>query len=379
MNGPSTLLFVYVGAALGFSFLCSLLEASFLSAPMMGLIERRDSGDRSAALLLHLKQERLDDSLSAILILNTIANTAGATLAGAEAETLFGGRQIVLLGFEIPWVGIFTASLILGILVGSEIIPKTLGAVYASRLVPFTAHAVRILTLAFSWILKLTNVITSLLAKGQQKTPISRRELAAMVATAAREGTLADPDSRLVTNILSYHEIKVEDVMTPRTVMSMMPATASIEELMDDENARVFSRIPLYKEERDNVVGYILQREVLAAAARGRPLTAPLEGFVRKALYIPEGQTVGRALRNMTSRREHLALVTDEYGGLSGLVTLEDLVETTLGVEILDESDRVADLRGEAAKLRDKRLLEFEAWRQSVIAERTEPTEDDNP
>lgn len=368
-----TLLAVYVGTAIGFSFLCSILEASFLSSRLVSLMERRDSGDRGAALLLHLKQERVDDALSAILILNTIANTAGATLAGTQAEHLFGDRFIRLSSLSLPWVGIFTVALILSILVGSEIVPKTLGAVYASRMVGFTAYGVRALTWFFTPALFATRLITTALARRQEKRPISRRELAAMVSAAAREGTLPAADSRVVSNVLSYHEIRLEDVMTPRTIIAMLPAATSIGEFLDDENSRVYSRIPLFEGDRDNVTGFVLQREVLAAAARGEPRVTPLERFTRKAIFLPESQTVGGALRHMIERREHIALVTDEYGGIKGLVSLEDLVETTLGIEILDESDRVADLRAEAIRLRDRRLEEFRVWREAVDAQRREP------
>lgn len=350
------LLLAYVGIAVGFSFLCSILEASFLSARIASLMERKESGDASAALLLRLKQERVDDALSAILILNTMANTLGATLAGAQAKVLF----------DDVWVGVFTVGLVLLILLGSEIVPKTLGAVYAMKMVPFTAHAIRVLIAALSFLLYGTRLITQFLARRRTAQPISRRELAAMVAAAARDGTLPAADSLVVSNVLSYHEIKVADVMTPRTVIAMLPARTTIGSFLEDESIRSFSRIPLFEDDRDNVVGYVLQREVLSAAARGAAHETPLASFRRKALYLPETQTVGGALRHLTERREHLAFVTDEYGGINGLVSLEDLMETTLGIEILDESDRVADLRAEAIKLRDRRLAEYSEGRQSA-------------
>ncbi len=365
-----SLLLLFVGAAIGFSFLCSILEASFLSARVTTLMERKEAGHRGAALLLHLKQKRVDDALSSILILNTVANTAGATLAGTQAEALWRDRVMTVFGLSVPWVGIFTAILILSILVGSEIIPKTLGAVYGHRMISFTAYAVRCLTWVFSPALHLTRMITGLLARGQEQHPISRRELAVMVSAAAREGILHAADSRVVSSVLSSHAIKVEDVMTPRMVIAMLPASTSITEFLEHEGCLVFSRIPIFEDDHDNVMGYVLQREVLAAAARGEPRTTPLARFARKALFVPEQTAVGRAMRRMTKKREHMALVTDEYGGISGLVSLEDLVETTLGIEILDESDRVADLRAEAHKLREKRIEEFRTWRQAVVDQR---------
>lgn len=341
------LLVIYVSAAVGFSFLCSLLEASFLSARDVSLIERVEQGDQGARLLLDLKRERVDDALSAILILNTVANTAGATLAGAQAKDVFGDA----------WVGLFTGCLILLILIGSEIVPKTLGAVYSSRLVGFTGQSLRILTMIFGPLLRITSLITSLIASEDQ-VPISRGELATLITNAAREGILAHGDSRVVTNVLSWREVRVEDVMTPRTVVIMLQANSVIGDLLDHPQAASVSRIPLYTHAPDDAEAYILQRDVLAAAANGAPRSTPLTDFQRKALYVPSGQTVGGALQHMAKRREHLALVTDEFGGISGLVTMEDLFETLLGIEIVDESDRIVDLRKEAVKLRERRLRE---------------------
>ncbi len=343
-----TLLLAYAGAALGFSFLCSILEASFLSARLVTLTERKEAGHRGAALLLKLKSEHVDDSLAAILILNTVANTAGATLAGAQAKTVFGD----------PWVGVFTFALIVSILVGSEIIPKTLGAVYAERMVSFTASTIRFLTWLFTPLLVATRLVTRFLTR-QEEPPISCRELAVMVALAESQGTLRPADSRLVSNVLSYREIRVEDVMTPRTVIAMLPASATLQSFLEDQDLGVFSRLPVYGESPDDILGYVLQRDLLTAAARHEPPETSVKSYLRKAPYIPQGQNVGRVLRLLTESREHFAIVTDEYGGISGLISLEDLMETVLGIEILDESDRVADLRAEAIKLRDKRLAEL--------------------
>lgn len=341
-----TLLLVYVGLALGFSFLCSILEAALLSTRVIELTRRKDEGDKGAELLLELKRHRLDDAISAILLLNTVAHTVGAAMAGGQAAKVFGDQ----------WVGLFSGILTLLVLVFTEIIPKTLGTTYASQLVPFVGRTTSILILVLRPALAVTSVMTRLIARGKKHKPISRGEIAAMIGLAAREGTLHDQDSRMAANILRYDEIRVEDVMTPRTVVTMLPASTTVERFLAEDASRVFSRIPLFEGSRDEVVGYVLQREVLLDAARGAEPSTPLSEFRRKALFIPEGQRAGRALRRLTEEREHLALVTDEYGGISGLITLEDLVETALGFEIVDESDRVVDLREEAKKLREKRL-----------------------
>ncbi|RMH18484.1 MAG: DUF21 domain-containing protein [Acidobacteria bacterium] len=355
-----TLLLIYVGLALGFSFLCSILEAGLLSVRTAELEERKARGQRAAALLLDLKQERVDDAISAILILNTIAHTAGATLAGAQAGKVFGDHR----------VGIFSAVLILLVLVVTEIIPKTIGTVYASSLVGFVARATALLVWLLRPALVLTGLVTRFFAH-QEQPAISRGELAAMVALAGRQGILPAAHSQLVENALLYDRIQVADVMTPRTVLCALPASATIADFLADRRSRIYSRIPIYRDDRDHMIGYVLQRDVLAAAAEGSDPTTPLERFRRDLLELPAEASVARALRQLTAGRQHLALVRDEFGGTAGLVTLEDLIETILGVEILDEADHVADLRAEAIRLRDQRLAERRA--ESAVDEAPAP------
>ncbi|WP_373047925.1 CNNM domain-containing protein [Vulgatibacter sp.] len=339
------LLFTYVVVALSISFLCSLLEASFLSVSMGELLGRKQGGDKSATLMLHLKEERLDDSIGAILTLNTIAHTIGAALAGAQAARVFGDA----------WLGVFSAVLTLAILVLTEIIPKTLGTTQASALVGFTARTIRLLIKGLAPLLFLTRMLTRLFAKGAE-VKISRGELGALVALAAKQGLLQHDESTLIANVLRFREVKVADVMTPRIVVQMQPADASVADLLGDPAAMVHSRIPVWQESPDHVIGYVLVRDVLTAVAKGTSQEAPLVRFLRDPFFVPELVSVDGALRQFTGRREQLAIVTDEYGGVSGVVTLEDLVETILGAELVDESDAVADLRKVAADLRDRRL-----------------------
>lgn len=344
------LLLVYVGVALFVSFLCSILEAALLSTREGSLRQRTKAGEKGAKRLLDLKLERLDDSISAILILNTVAHTAGVAGAGLQAGIVFAGRPVVL--------GLFPVVLTLLILVLTEIVPKTLGAVHASRLVPFVGLALSFLVWTMKPFLVMTRAITGALSHSEGPS-ISRGELAAMVSMAAREGILRPGDSRVVSNVLRYDEIRVEDVMTPRTVLAMADASLSRRELANDDRCRGFSRIPIHDGDPDRVIGYVLQREVLSALARGGDPETPLREHRRDVIFFPETLTVDRALRRLTEGREHLAMVTDEFGGLAGMLTLEDLLETILGVEIVDEMDRVVDMREEAVKLREQRLEEL--------------------
>ncbi len=330
---------------MGVSFFCSLLEAALLSSRNAVLAHQRDEGNLGAGLLLKLKQDRVDDAISAILTLNTVANTLGATLAGAQAAKVFGSA----------WVGVFSGVLTFLILVVSEIIPKTLGAVYAQRMSGFVGRSLHILTRTMEPALVLSRLLTGLLTRGHEPT-VSRRELATTIATAAEHGTISPDQSRIFENLLRFDEVRVEDVMTPRTVTVMLPADATIGDLLADREAEAFSRIPLFHDTKDNVVGYVLQREILKRVADGYQQDIKLESLMRPIPFIPEVATVGAAMQQILERREPIAMAIDEHGGISGLVTLEDLTETVLGVEIIDESDRIVDQRQAAAALRDQRM-----------------------
>lgn len=339
-------LILYVTFALGISFLCSLLEACLLSARLTTLADRRNRGSRGAGKLLELKSARIDDAISAILILNTISNTLGATLAGAEAAEIFGSDT----------VGVFSGVLTFLILVFSEIIPKTLGAAYAARLASPVGHVLAALTRLMAPALVLSRALTRMLTRGRATHPLSRSELATVIAAATREGALSPDQSALIVNLLRIDEIQVEDVMTPRTVMFTISAKASIGELLACSEAETFSRIPVYQDDPDNIVGYVLLQEVTKALADGSGRDASLETFVRDVWFIPELSTVGEALRQFLGRQSPIAMVTDEHGSLAGLVTLEDVTETFLGAEIVDESDRIVDLREKAMLLRERRM-----------------------
>lgn len=348
-------LLLFVGFALGVSFICSLLEAALLSTRLVALTERHAAGSRGAGLLLDIKQRRIDDALSAVLTLNTVANTLGATLAGAQAASYFGSK----------WVGLFSGVLTLLILIFSEIIPKTLGTVYATPLSGFVGWTLHLLMRLMAPVLVISGAITRMLTRGRM-TGLSRGELSAVIGMASRDGAISAEESRIFVNLLRFNHVQVEDVMTPRTVVFMLPADATAADLLDEPEAAVVSRIPLYREHRDNVVGYVLQRDVLKALAQGGDRSQPLHAFQRPISFIPELASVADALRPLLDGREPIAVVTDEHGGVSGLVTLEDLTEAILGVEIMDESDLVADMRQAATRLRDERLERLRLKRQQT-------------
>lgn len=349
-----TLLFIVL-VALGVSFLCSVLEAALLSVRDSELAEGAAARRRGAALLLYLKTDRLDDSISAILILNTVAHTIGAAMAGAQAARVFGDA----------WVGVFSGVLTLLVLVVTEIIPKTIGASYASRLVPFVAYTLQTLRFLLYPALLLTRLLTGLIGRPEDGG-ISKGEVHAVVRSATESGQIQRHESQIVTNALRLGQVGVGDVMTPRTVVLRLPASTPASELGTQVPELPYTRVPIYDEGEEDVIGYVRVPDVLRGEWRAES-DRTLMDYRRDISDVDMRATVGDALRELLRRGEHIALVRDGFGGLAGIVTLEDLIETLIGAEILDESDEVADLREFAIELRDRRL----GRRHGVNAEAT--------
>ena len=349
MSGMGLLL-LYVGGALGISFLCSLLEAGLLSVRESQLAAKASQGQASARILLRIKQEQLDDAISAILTLNTIAHTIGATMAGAQAAVVFGDA----------WVGIFSGVLTVLVLVVTEIVPKTIGATYSTQLIGFVARVVTFLMAALIPILFLTRWITRLLAPSK-RVPVTPAEISALVGMATSQGTLREDHRRVFDNVLTLDSVRVSDVMTPSSVTAMLPASMTLREFVLVKAERAFSRILIYGASRNDVVGYVVQRNVLDAIVLGADLNTPLSQFRCDAMSIPDAAKISNTLRQFVERHEHLAVAVDNDGALTGVVTLEDVIETMLGVEIVDETDPTVDMRVLAAQIRDDRLKQRDA------------------
>ncbi|SEA10411.1 CNNM domain-containing protein [Microbulbifer marinus] len=342
------LLLVYVLIALGFSFLCSIAESVILSVttPYVSLLERE--GHRAGRVLRKLKED-INAPLAAILTLNTIAHTAGAAGAGAQAAAVFGNQ----------YLGIASAILTLLILVFSEIIPKTLGALYWRQLAPVMAYALRVLVWLLYPFVKMSEWLTRGMSRGPTLTGFSRDEFAVMAEIGEAEGQLERRESSILRNLFfTLRDYSVREVMTPRTVVYSLSQNATIGQSYEEVEKSRFSRIPVYEQEDpDCVVGFVLKQELLLAFAKGEQ-DKQLSEFRRDMLMLPETATIYQAFQKMLSRRVQISAVLDEYGSLEGLVTLEDLLETLLGEEIVDEADKTAD-RQEVAKrlwrLRSKR------------------------
>lgn len=307
------------------------MEAVVLSVTpaYIGALEERDPA--TASRLQQLK-ENIDQPLAAILSLNTVAHTVGAAGAGAQAAVVFGSAA----------VGIFSALLTLGILVLSEIIPKTLGAVYWRSLARPVAVLLRPLILLLYPLVLMSKWITSLIARGRGENSVSREELVAMAEIGAREGVFDRQETRRLKNLLRFDGLRAGDVMTPRTVLVSFSEDTTAEEARRKQVR--FSRLPIYNANRDDMSGYVLKSDVVDAVAKGRP-NLPLRELGRELMTVTEGFPLSRLLDRLISRREHIALVVDEYGGTQGIVTMEDIVETMLGLEIIDEADRAVDMQ----------------------------------
>jgi len=336
------LLLVYVSLALGVSFLCSIMEAVLLSLTPAFIEQCDQEGHPAAARLRRLKDD-IDRPLSAILSLNTIAHTVGAMGAGAQAAIVFGSA----------FVGISSAILTLLILVVSEIIPKTLGAVHWRKLAPIVARLLGPLMWLLWPLVWLSQIITQKLTKGDEGEMVDRDEISAMAVLAERQGVLEGPESTLLVNIMRLRELKVKDVMTPRTVVARLAGDQSVDDVFDEVQDMDFSRIPIYREHPEQLSGYVLKDDILLRAARGEGATR-LDEIQREFLSVNENEPLTRMLERLVEGPGVIAYVTDRYGGLSGIVTLEDVVETLIGLEIVDESDSVADLQKLARERADE-------------------------
>jgi CBS domain containing-hemolysin-like protein len=336
--GPVGLLVLYVLLALGFSFLCSILEATLLSVTPSYVAALEQEGHLIAERLSEYKED-IDRPLAAILSLNTIAHTVGATGAGAQAAKAIPGGE-----GEVA-VAITSGVLTLLILVVSEIIPKTLGAVYWRQLAPVMTPVLTVIIWTMWPLVKLSQGITYLLARGKKdEASVSREEFTAMAELGKKEGVFEEEESRILKNLFRFSSLRVKDIMTPRTVIKALPEGQTVAEVVDNHDEFQFSRIPVYTEDRDDITGYILKDEILLKAAQEEDALA-LHDLKREIQGMPETLPLPEAFEQLVDSYEHIALVVDEYGGTAGIVTMEDIVETLLGMEIVDEADSAEDMQ----------------------------------
>jgi len=339
MDADLVLLILYVSLALVFSFLCSVAEAVLLSITPSYIEGLKEKRPQRAALLKRLKHDNVDRSLAAILTLNTIAHTVGAIGAGAKATVVFGST----------WFGVFSAAMTLMILFLSEIVPKTIGAVYWSKLVGPTALYVNALIVVLYPIVWISEKMTQFISHGKTMHIFSRDEFIAMTSVGVETGQIHSKESRVIRNLLRFESLKVADIMTPRTVIFALPEDMKISDSLNQVTQSPFSRLPLYRTQIDNITGFVLKDDVLISTTQKRG-NEKLSALKRNIIAVPESVSLTALLERFLKDRQHIAIVVNEYGGADGLVTLEDLIETLMGMEIMDETDDVEDMRNLARK-----------------------------
>lgn len=342
-----TLLITYILIALIFSFLCSIAEAVILSITPAHIALMEKEGKPSAAALRQLKQQ-INQPLSAILTLNTIAHTVGAAGAGAQAAVVFGSAS----------VGVVSAVLTLLILIFSEIIPKTLGAYYWRELAPITTYGLRGLVWLLYPFVVLSEKLTARFAERESRNGMSRREIQAVSKLSEQEGELSEQESTILDNLLRLRETQVSDAMTPRPVIFSLSDQLTVETFFHKYDHTPFSRIPIFHEKPEEITGFVFRSDILLAQARGNGQNL-LSNYRREIVIVAESTTLSEAFDQFLRLRTHIMLVVDEYGSVAGILTLEDLLETLLGLEIVDESDRTIDMQQLARTLWRKRAEEM--------------------
>ena len=328
-----TLLLIYLAIAIGFSFYCSVAEAVLLSITPSFIATLREKKPKEAERLHSLKSN-IDRPLAAILSLNTIAHTAGASGVGAQAAEVFK---------SVP-LAVVSAVLTLLILVFSEIIPKTLGALHWRKFGPFIALTVGWLIFVLKPLVWGSEILTKLLSGGKGHHALTREELGAMADLGAQQGVLAENESRVFKSLMRFPEIKVTDVMTPRVVVVAFDENMTVAELFEQFPELPTSRIPIFKDQLDKPTGFVLKVDLLLAQGRGES-EKKLGEYRRELPSVNAESKLPSLLEMLLQDRQHIAIVVDQYGSAVGVVTLEDVVETLLGLEIVDEHDEQVDMQ----------------------------------
>ena len=341
------MIFIYLFGALGISFLCSVLEAVLLSTPMSFITAKEQEGRKSASVLKDLKNN-VDRPVGAILSLNTIAHTIGSAGVGAEVTRIWGNE----------WFGVASVVLTLLILIFSEIIPKTIGASYWRSLALPSAGTIKVLIYITYPFVILSELITKIFSSKDKDNAVtvSREEVSAMVDMGTDEGVFKESESRIIKSCLRLSNVKAKEIMTPKIVLEMADESMTLKEFYDANDWR-FSRIPVYNDDKDNVTGYVLKDIVLEELSEDQ-FDIKLSEMKRHILSFSEDESVFTIWEKMLGTREHISIIVDEFGGLRGVVTMEDVIETMTGVEIVDEQDTTTDMQELAREVYQQRQTE---------------------
>jgi len=340
MTTDVIILLIAFAFSIGFSFLCSILEAVLLSITPSYVSIKKQEGSPVAAKLTEFKED-IDRPLSAILTLNTIAHTLGAIMVGKYAAKVFGNSEL--------WEMAIAVFMTLAILILSEIIPKTMGANNWKSLTPFAVRTLNFLIFILSPLIWVSQLITKTFKKEKDKSVLSRADFVAMTEIASTQGVFREGESNIMRNLLRFDNIRVSDVMTPRVVVVAMSEDMTAQEFYDKNDMR-FSRIPIYKNTPDEITGYVLKDQVLLNLIKGKG-DDPLSTLRREMVVTKNDEPIPQLFNRLMEKREHIALSVGDFGGTTGLVTIEDIIETLLGLEIVDEFDNEEDMQAHARKI----------------------------
>lgn len=328
-----TLLLVYLFAAMGISFLCSLLESTLMSTPISYITMREEEGYRPAVQFKKFKQDS-SKPIAAILSLNTIANTIGAAGVGSQATAVFGSE----------WFGLVSALMTILILIFSEIVPKTIGTSYYRSLMGFAVVAIKVLVFIMYPIVWMVQGITKLISAKEQESMVSREEISAMANVAEEGGDLEEDENEIIQNLINMDEVDAYEAMTPRVVCHIAPESMTVKSFYKDKRFLHHSRIPVYDSNPEYITGYILRMDALQLLAEDK-FDRTLGSIKREIASFDEETPLDQIWDEMLSKDEQIAIIIDEYGSFQGILTLEDVIETLLGSEIVDEKDTVRDMQ----------------------------------
>ena len=335
-----TLLIVFLLVSIIFSFLCSVWEAVLLSiTPSFTQMRLQEGGELGKTL--EVFKENIDRPLAAILTLNTIAHTVGAIGVGAQATKIWGA--------SIMSTAVVPVLMTLAILILSEIIPKTIGANYWQELAGFTVRCLKFVMWVLAPLVYVSQIITKALKKDKESSVFSRADFGAMAELGSQQGVFNEGESNILRNLLRFNSIFAKSVMTPRTVMIASDQHQSIRDFNDNHPKLRFSRIPVFDKSADHITGYVLKDQLLRQLVDGNG-DQPLASIRRDVLAVKEDFPIPDLFSHFTAKREHIAIVLDEFGGTAGIVTVEDVIETLLGLEIVDEQDNATDMQALARK-----------------------------
>lgn len=341
------LLLFYLFLALFVSFLCSVMESVLLSVPVSFLKVKEEKGNTVAKTFIRLKNN-VEKPLSAILSLNTVAHTIGAAGVGAQATKLFG---------EV-YFGIISAILTLLILIFSEIIPKTIGARYWRQLALASAVIINFMVILTYPLVLLTGLITKLFATNMKEITVSREEISAMAKIGEKEGVFNKKENKIIQNLIKLRKVKVAEIMTPRVVVAVADENMSLKEFLINKEFLYYTRIPVYSENKENITGYIFRYKVFEQLAEGKT-DRVLKDIRRDIVVSHASQSAIGLWESLLNKKEHISLIVDEYGGMAGIVTMEDIIETLLGLEIMDERDKITDMQQYAREKWNERQAKY--------------------